>query len=161
MPIRRTPGMNILLHFYWPVADGALSPDARVKLASYISRYAETLNIRVHSVGGLADHLHILADLPTNMAIDQVGKELLPPTARYLRDVMNQRNFTWDSAGITVVSISPWDKEHIAEYIADQEARHATGELESALERVGTVSEEVVATTGDELPAWLTDALRK
>jgi len=161
MPIRRTPGMNILLHFYWPVADGALTPDARVKLASYISRYAETLNIRVHSVGGLTDHLHILADLPTNMAIDQVGKELLPPTARYLRDVMNQRSFAWDSANITVTSISSWDKDHIAEYIADQESRHATGDIECALERLGAAPEETAVATGDELPAWLTDALRK
>jgi len=153
--------MGILLQLRWPVADGALTPEAIAKVGPYIMRYAETLNVRVSAVGGIGDHLHILADIPADMAPERISRELLSPTSRYLRDVLGIRGFAWNAAGISVVSISPWDVGPVVAYIAEQESRHADGELDAFLEGLESAENAAAAPAAEELPSWLTDALSK
>ncbi len=160
MPVRRSPGVEILLLLRWTVAAGELTPAAVTKLGPYITRYAETLNTRVHAVGGVADHLHLLADIPPDMPAERVSKELHAPTARYLRDVLNVRDFAWEVAGVSVVSVSPGERELVVAYLADQEARHASGDLIPAYESGGAAT-VVPASTGEELPGWLVDAMKR
>ena len=160
MAIRRVSGSEILLHFRWGVAGGALTAPALAKLTPYITRYAETLNVRVIAVGGVSDHLHVLADIPPEMPADQFARDLLPPTARYLRDVGGVRSFAWDAAGVSVVSVSPGERAAVAAYLAEQEARHAAGDLEPAYE--GGAAAVVAAAGGeDELPGWLAEAMKR
>ena len=156
MAIRRSPGNEILLHFRWRVATGALSPAMVAKLAPYITRYAETLNVRVHAVGGVSDHLHILVDLPSEMPADHFVRDLQPPTARYLRDVLGSRTFTWETPFI-VVSVSPVAREAVTAYLSTQETRHASGDLDPVYEGTDTTA---VTASDDDLPKWLADALK-
>ncbi|MBC8139331.1 MAG: transposase [Fibrella sp.] len=159
MPVRRNPGVEILLHFRWSIAVGQLTPAAIAKLGPYITRYAETLNIRVHGVGGVADHLHLLADIPPDMPADRFSRELHAPTARYLRDVHSVRDFGWNSDSVSVISISPNERETVVAYVSEQEAHHANGDLNLLLEENDQPPRPSAATTDDELPDWLTSAL--
>ncbi len=160
MPIRRNPGVEILLHFRWKVATGKLTPTAITKLGPYIMRYAETLNIRVHAVGGVTDHLHILADLPPDMTADRFSKELQNPTARYLRDVQSVNDFGWNVDSVAIVSISLPERETVALYLTDQEAHHANGVLDPLLEESDAAISSPPPAPDEELPDWLTSALR-
>lgn len=160
MPVRRNPGTEILLHFRWGVAAGKLTPESVAKLGPYILRYAETLNIRVYAVGGVADHLHLLADIPPDMPADRFSRELQSPTGRYLRDIQGVRDFAWNSDAVAVVSISPSEWDVTVTYIAEQESRHATGELKRHLEETGAAPPPKATLTDEELPDWLTSALQ-
>lgn len=154
--------MGILLQLRWSVADGSLTPEAIAKLGPYITRYAETLNVRVSAVGGTNDHLHVLADIPSDMAPERISRELLSPTSRYVRDVLGVRSFAWDTGNVGVVSVSPWDVGPVVAYIAEQASRHESGDLDTFLE--GLESHETsapAAPAAEELPSWLTDALTK
>lgn len=160
MPVRRNHGIEILLHFRWKVAAGELTPEAVAKLAPYIMRYAETLNIRVHAVGGVSDHLHILADIPPDMPADRLSRELHGPTARYLRDVLALRGFGWDGESVAVITITPTERETVMAYLAEQETRHVGNDLDPLLEGADVPVSPDSASAGDELPEWLTSALR-
>ncbi|MBC7804991.1 MAG: transposase [Akkermansiaceae bacterium] len=160
MPVRRNPGIEILLHFRWKVAVGKLTPASIAKLGPYITRYAETLNVRVHAVGGVADHLHLLADLPPDMPADRLSRELHAPTARYLRDVQSVKDFGWNSDSVDIRSVSPTERETVAVYLAEQEARHADGDLNFLLEQNDDGPPDKAAVSDEELPDWLTSALQ-
>lgn len=160
MPIRRNPGVEILLHFRWNVAAGKLTPAAIAKAGPYIMRYAETLNIRVHAVGGIADHLHLLADIPPDMPADRFSRELQAPTARYLRDVLVVRDFSWNSDSVAIVAISPTERDTVVAYLVEQETHHTNNDLDSLLEENKEETTAKTAPTEDELPDWLTNALQ-
>ncbi len=159
MPVRRNPGVEILLHFRWTVAAGNLTPAAITKLGPYITRYAETLNVRVHAVGGIADHLHLLADIPPDMPAERVSRELHAPTVRYLRDVLSLNDFGWDKEVVGIVSVSSREKEYVSAYLAEQEMRHISGDLDSLFEPHDESAESEPTKPDAELPAWLTKAL--
>ena len=154
---RRTPGTEILLLYRFPVAAGLLTPDVLAKLAPYLTRYAQTLNVVVHAAGGVADHLHLLADVPTDMPADRVPKELLAPATRYLRDVLGMTGFDFDVGAVSVVSVSPTESAVAAAYVSEQMERHASGNLVVAWEAVSGFDD---ASGADEtLPAWLAGAM--
>ena len=156
---KRPPGTEILLLYRVVVAGGALTPAAIAKLAPYMTRYAETLNVRIHAVGGVNDHLHILADIPADMTADRVPKELLAPAARYLRDVLAMKGFGWGTDAVTVLSVSPSLTTDAVAYLAEQPERHAGGELIAEWEV--QPDDDAGDTSIETLPAWLTGAMER
>ncbi|MBC8143682.1 MAG: hypothetical protein H7Y38_19810, partial [Armatimonadetes bacterium] len=132
--IRRAANTEILLLYRFPVEVCALTPPAIAKLAPYITRYADTLNVRVYACGGIADHCHVLADLPTDMTADRFPRDILPPTARFLRDVVGIAGFAWDAGTVAVQSVSPAERDAVSAYLSEQEARHESGDLRAEYE---------------------------
>ena len=155
--ITRTSHTEIVLLLRWNVAGGTLTPAALLKLAPYITRYADTFNVRVHAVGGTADHIHVLCDIPGDMTADKVTHELQPATARYLRDVLGAKGFAWGTA--SVVSVSPSEVNAATAYLSEHESRHERGECIEAWEGGGESGAATAERAGDSLPSWLTDAM--
>jgi REP element-mobilizing transposase RayT len=162
MPIVRTPGCQVVVCMRWSVAApeiAALDRDAVSKLVPYATRYAETMNIRVLAVGGAADHLHVLADIPPDMTLDKVARELQRPTERYLREVLGLHGLAWDAETAAVCSVSPGDVERVAAYVRDQAAVHASGDLDPLLEGIEEDEAEGADEEG-EIPDWIKGVLK-
>jgi len=162
---------KVLVHLYWPVADAAaapLTPEALQRLPSYITRYAETLGAKVQGVGGMEDHLHVLLMLPKNKTLQSIEDELQRATQRFLRDVGSSRSFLWASAGNRAVGVSLWDRETVADYLTDNAARHASGDLWAELEEEPVVTDaagssppaDKSAGGDEEIPEWLRKAMK-
>ena len=156
MNIFRTPSIRVLLHFRWPVAEGArLRKDDIERLSPYTKRYAQTLGAIVHEVGGVEDHLHLLLDMPPTISIDDLNNELQKATRRFLRDVLGRRDFAWAEDGLLFASISPEGLEEMADYIREQPERHASGQLDPFHE----AEDEAWPEGDDDMPDWLRGVL--
>ena len=163
MAIVRSEGVEVLVHLVWPVADPAAVPlteEAIERMISYATRYAETLNVRVLAVGGVFDHLHLLVDLAPTLSLEKMVRDLMPPTERFLRDVMGFGGFAWDGSGYAASGVSPTERERVITYIRDQAARHAENDLDADLEFEVAASAEP-SVDEDGVPDWLRGILNK
>ncbi len=160
MPISPTPRHRVTLQSVWivenaesvPLTDGTFA-----RLGPYLTRYAETMNVRVHAVGGAAGHLHLLYDLPPDQNASGVTLELQRASARFVGVTLNVAGFAWNADAYTV-SVSPERIALVADYIARQEELQTSGgALDAVLEGTGVSGDE---PSNDETPAWLRDALQ-
>jgi len=159
MPISPTPRHRVTIQSVWTVAKASTKPltsEVYARLGPYLTRYGETMNLRVRAVGGASDHLRLLADLPMNLAMATVTTELQQASARFVREALGIADFAWNEEAHTV-SVSPDRVDPVAEYIASQ-AEHCVsdGVLDAFLEGTDTDPAE---PDKDEMPAWLRDAL--
>ncbi len=159
--IRRAANTEILLLYRFSVATGALTTSAIGKLAPYITRYGDTLNVRVYGANGSGDHCHVLADLPTDMTADRFPRDILAPTARFLRDVIGIAGFAWHTESIAVQSVSPGERDAVVAYLSEQEARHKRNDLRPEYEAASDTSTSDTPAPGETLPDWLTGALKQ
>lgn len=89
---------------------------------AYLAGIARNHNWRVFTVGGTQNHVHILLELPPDIALsDAVGK-LKSNSSRWLRESV--RLFGWQS-GYGVFSVSPSQVGRVVSYISHQEEHHA------------------------------------
>lgn len=159
----RPPGMRVVLHALWPVEKGspALTPEARERLTSYVTRYAQTLNTGVYAVGGAHDHLHVLYDLPPGLAPDQVTKELQRTTVRFLRDTLSLPDFDWNREAAFLESVSAAHRDDLIAYIGENAARHEVGDVRAEWEFFADRSDTAATSVepSEAVPAWLSEAL--
>ena len=74
------------------------------------------------AVGGVEDHVHILASLNTTTAIADFMRELKKSSSVWVSDQHDQR-FAWQE-GYAVFSVSNTHRPQVAKYITDQEEHH-------------------------------------
>mgnify|MGYP000865016495 CR=1 FL=1 len=163
MPIVRPDGVEVLVHLVWPVSAPetvALTEEAIERCVPYVTRYAETFNVRVLAVGGVADHLHLLVDLAPALSLEKTVRDLMVPSERFLRDVLGFGGFAWDVHGWRATGVSPADRERVAAYVTEQAARHASGDLDPLLEGLKQTDGEG-EKGGDDLPDWLRGVLNR
>ena len=156
------PGQTIgkvIVHLRWPVSEAGspLSAEALERLTPYITRYAQTLGVLVHAVGGVPDHLHLLIELPISRSLQEITNELQGATQRFLRNVLGEARFAWAGDGLLFASISLSGLQEAVEYIHNQVERHAAGELIATME--GEADGESGGGATEEMPAWLRDVL--
>lgn len=139
----------------WFVASnaGALSPEQIARLASYITRYAQTMGVTVHAVGGFVDHLHVVFDLPATQTLEKIAADLQKTTVRFLRESLGSPTFAW--GGIHAVGITDGTVDFVTAYVAENGARHQSGQIEYEWEPTNNMPSE----PEDEVPAWLRDAI--
>ena len=119
---------NVYLHLVFstknrePWLQGNLLPS----MHAYLATVSQNLNAPAIQVGGIADHVHILARFPRTLAIaDWVGK-LKSNSSRWLKEQSVTRDhagFAWQN-GYGVFSISITHLDAAQAYIESQEAHH-------------------------------------
>jgi putative transposase len=155
---RRAGDVRVPVHMIWWTTgsdDSALTPDIVERLVPYITRYAQTLGITVHAVGGVEDHLHVLYELPLKRTLDDVTRELTKTTTRFLRDVLNRRGFAWQEETLTD-GVGPENFAALAAYIQENARRHASGDTEPFWEGL---DEDETGAPEEEIPSWLREVL--
>jgi putative transposase len=147
--------MAVVLQFIWQTSgDVALTPQAIERLDPYITRYARTMGILVHAVGGTEDHLHVLFDLPLDKTLKAIETELRKTTTRFVRETVTLLGFAW-AEDTHFASITPDECDEVIAYIRDSAARHASGDIVSAWESL-----EEEAPAEEAVPEWLRSVSR-
>ena len=75
-------------------------------------------------VGGVEDHVHILASLRPVHCIADVLRDLKKESSTWAKDNFNRR-FTWQE-GYAAFTVSPTATDSVRRYLANQEAHHRT-----------------------------------
>ena len=73
-------------------------------------------------VGGVEDHVHILASLRPVHCIADVLRDLKKESSTWAKDNFNRR-FTWQE-GYAAFTVSPTATDSVGRYIATQDAHH-------------------------------------
>ena len=111
----------------------------RPRMHSYLGGVIRGMNGVAESVGGLDDHVHILASLRPVHRIADVLRDLKKKSSRWVHEKFD-RGFAWQE-GYAAFSVSPSARDSVRNYIANQEIHHAqfnfVEELRELLEKAG------------------------
>jgi putative transposase len=129
---------EINLHLTWHTKQSAplLTPDVEKFVHHYLrGRLINTVGVFVHEIGGIEDHVHLAVSVaPTVLVSDLVG-QLKGASAHEANQKFGRKVLEWQT-GYGVVSFGTKDLGWVCEYVRNQRARHARGDIADRLERI-------------------------
>ncbi|HTS13602.1 MAG TPA: transposase [Candidatus Limnocylindrales bacterium] len=117
---------NILVHALFGTKDRGpwLAREWRPDLFSYMAGILKRLGAGPLTVGGVADHAHLLFVLPSELTIADAMEKVKANSSRWIHERSpSLRDFGWQT-GYTAFSVSQSNVERVRHYIATQEAHH-------------------------------------
>jgi putative transposase len=122
---------EIYLHLVWatrarePALVGTVNETAR----RVIREEAQALGCAVVALGGMPDHLHLLARVSARVSASELAKQVKGASSRTINELLpDYESFRWQE-GYGVFSVSRSHVARVAEYIEHQAERHAQQRL--------------------------------
>jgi putative transposase len=112
-----------------------ITPDVEPVLYNGLCRKAQDVGGRVYQVGGVEDHVHILATIPRTMAIATFVRVLKSGSCGIVRAKFGAEAFRWQ-AGYGILSLNPHRLDGIRDYVRNQKRHHDSGEVWPLYERI-------------------------
>jgi len=110
--------------------------EMRVALHAYLGGISKTLECAPIIVGGVEDHVHILARFARTITQAECVKELKRVSSLWLKEQgSHYSDFQWQG-GYACFSVSESDLEQVKKYIADQEEHHRKMSFQNELRRL-------------------------
>ena len=101
-----------------------LTPDLRERVWAYQSRILQNLECNTITVGGTADHIHILCNLGKKYPTTKILEILKKDSSKFVKALDSSlREFHWQD-GYGLFSVSPSHFEAVKKYILNQEEHH-------------------------------------
>jgi len=116
----------LLTHAVFSTKDRAplVAGECRERLFPYLGGIAREGGAKVLTVGGTADHVHVLLSLPPTLCVADALRDLKANSSRWIHDTWPQRrDFAWQT-GYGAFSVSESTREAVARYIQEQEQHH-------------------------------------
>ena len=114
------------------------------RLHSYLGGIIRGMNGVAESVGGVSDHVHLLASLRPMHCIADVLRDLKKDSTNWIKENFDQA-FKWQE-GYAAFTVSPSGTGSVRRYIENQEEHHRKqsfiDELKELLEKVGISYDE-------------------
>src|SRR5688500_16516724 len=103
-----------------------LTPALRERLWPYLGGIARKNRMKALSVGGVADHVHILLSLPATISVAKTMQLVKGNSSKWIHDTFPAlRQFAWQE-GYGAFSIGISGIEETCAYIRDQKEHHRT-----------------------------------
>jgi putative transposase len=102
-----------------PIIDSAW----RSRLHEYLGGTIRGLGGFPEEVGGVTDHVHLLAGLKATHRLADVLRELKKASSMWVHEEMRISHFAWQE-GYAAFTVSATARESVRRYIADQEEHH-------------------------------------
>ena len=99
-----------------------ITPECQPRLHAYLGGIIKGMHGVPEIVGGVEDHVHILASLRPVHRIADVLRDLKKESSTWAKENFNRR-FTWQE-GYAAFTVSPTATDSVRRYIATQEAHH-------------------------------------
>jgi len=126
---------ELYVHLVWATwdRDPLLNAAARQRLDPCIRAECEKLGAQVVALGGVADHLHLLLRLPTDLSPAEVMQQVKGVSSHLANHTVFAGDFKWQG-GYAAISVSPRHVDKVKAYVDEQPARHADRRLSEELE---------------------------
>ena len=143
------PSTHLSLHYHVvfgtrdhvPMIDVSWRP----RLHAYLGGIVTTLDGIPEAIGGVADHVHLLAGFRATHRLADVMRELKSVSSAWVHDEIKLRTFAWQE-GYGAFTVSPSQRETARAYIMDQASHHRTHtfreEYLELLKRTGAAFDE-------------------
>jgi putative transposase len=105
-----------------------IQPDFENRVHAYINGIIGNLGGRPLRVNGMADHLHLLAELPARIAVSDAMNKIKTNSSSWIRENLDRR-FNWQR-GYGAFSVSRSGLDTVIAYIENQKQHHATRSFE-------------------------------
>ena len=103
----------------------AITPGHSGELYKYICGIAKSYNCNVLQIGGIEDHIHILADIHQDMALSVLLREIKRASSVWISQNRKKfPKFTFWGEGYYAFSVSYTHKTPVMEYIMNQVEHH-------------------------------------
>ena len=118
--------LSLLVHFTWSTAgrEPWLETEMRNDLYSYIGGIMNNKNAKLLSAGGMFDHIHLYASMPSTISVADFVNAVKSNSSRWIHESFARlRNFAWQE-GYGAFSVSKSEEGNVVRYILNQENHH-------------------------------------
>lgn len=118
--------LSLQTHFVFSTKDRArtISAEWRERLFAYLGGCLKQSGATPLEIGGVEDHVHVIAGLPATLAPAALMRDVKKATSAWIHDEIGFRAFAWQEGyGGFTVSVS--NVEAVRAYIRNQEPHHA------------------------------------
>ena len=118
--------LSLLVHFTWSTAgrEPWIEADMRDDLYSYIGGIMKNKNAKLISAGGMFDHIHLYASMPSTISIADFVNAVKSNSSRWIHESSSRlRGFAWQE-GYGAFSVSKSEEGTVVRYISSQEDHH-------------------------------------
>ena len=128
---------RLLVHLVFATKDRSaiITPAVKPKLEGYMVGILDNMRVHLHRLNSVADHTHLLIDLPATIAMAELVNKLKANSSRLMNEALRGSKFAWQR-GYGGFSISQNHVEMVVEYIEAQEEHHRKVTLKEELERL-------------------------
>lgn len=115
-------------HLIWSTKNRQpmILPEYKNRIFEYLGGSLKTLGCTSLQVGGVSDHIHILAAIPPKYAVSEIIRDIKVCSSKWINSSLpNVKEFSWQE-GYGSFSVSSSQKEAVTSYILDQEKHHKT-----------------------------------
>lgn len=115
----------LFVHVTFATFDRAPSivPEIRSRLHAFMGGIAKHLECKPIEIGGVADHVHLLIEVPPKVSISDLVAKMKSNSSRWIHETTHQPTFAWQR-GYGAFSVSPRDIGEVRIYIRGQEEHH-------------------------------------
>ncbi len=117
---------NILIHIIFSTKkrQPIIKSEIIQELHSYMVGIAYTYEAKVHEIGGVEDHVHLLISLPRTLSLSQLIENIKKGSSKWIKTKGNLYiDFAWQS-GYGAFSIGQSAYENLRKYIQTQKEHH-------------------------------------
>ncbi|MEP6818586.1 MAG: IS200/IS605 family transposase [bacterium] len=118
--------LSLLVHFTWSTAgrEPWIEAGMRDDLYSYIGGIMKNKNAKLISAGGMFDHIHLYASMPSTISIADFVNAVKSNSSRWIHEYSSQlRGFAWQE-GYGAFSVSKSEEGKVIRYVSNQEEHH-------------------------------------
>src|SRR5947207_13943203 len=117
---------SCLIHCVWSTKrrEPSLSPDLQERLWPYLGGIAKDHKMKALAIGGVGDHVHILASLPPTLSVAKAVQLLKGNSSKWIHETFPRlHTFEWQEGyGAFSIGISGIDETRA--YIRNQKEHH-------------------------------------
>jgi len=117
---------KIWLHFVWSTKnrERLITNSLKFKLIHHIKEYGEKNDIRVDTINGDMDHIHLLVKMKPIQSPSEIANQLKGEPSNWINKMkFLETDFAWQS-GFAVFSVSESFVNKIRQYIKNQEVHN-------------------------------------
>lgn len=100
-----------------------LDPDLGAEFRAYIGGIVQNVGGRRIAIGGVADHIHLLVDMPATLALSDFVRTIKSNSSKWIHENRNRPKFAWQK-GYSAFSVSRSGVDSVVRYIDNQEKHH-------------------------------------
>jgi len=138
-------------HLIWATKDRhpLIFPDIEKRLYGYLVSQAAEMGVYVYAIGGIEDHVHVVAAIPPKQSVAKVIKQMKGSSSHFMNTVVSpDAFFSWQRGYGCLTLGEKWLPE-AEEYVRKQKDHHADHSINTWLERCEEVNESPLNLKGD------------
>jgi putative transposase len=124
-------------HLVWATAlrQPLIDADAACVIEQALYRKARELGVTIHQVGGVEDHLHVVASIPSRVAVAGCLQQFKGASSYAVNSSLHRGpRFRWQD-GYGALTVGHRSLALVVDYVRRQREHHAAGQLLPALEQ--------------------------